>query len=272
MRPKKLGIIGLGWFGKDLAHKLKVKYDVRGTQRSQEDISKMSQSGIGVVQLDLNYPINSKQRKTICDVDLFLLNVPPGIRKTGTKESYLKMMSRALSALNNFDVKHLIFVSSTGVFGIHQHEVDETTLPEPDSESGKGLFEAEKLFRDQFKGHTTVLRPAGLVGKERHPVNFLSGRKEVGGQLHPVNLVHLEDLIGITEFLLEASDKYPVVHAVTNHHPRKSTYYSKTALNRSIPFPEFNPDDDSKGRRVDSIYHGDKNFPEYVYSNLYQLD
>ena len=48
-----------------------------------------------------------------------------------------------------------------------------------------------------------ILRLAGLVGPGRHPGRFFAGKSAPDGQ-HGVNLVHLEDVIGAIELLLQA--------------------------------------------------------------------
>jgi nucleoside-diphosphate-sugar epimerase len=268
---EKLGIVGLGWFGIDLAQYLKPKFEIVGTKRTSESVTSLDLKGIDAFPLDLSNPIDTQTLAKVFNVDRFVLNVPPGIRDEGNARKYVEMMSRCLKALNTFQVEQLIFVSSTGVFGATQEVVDEKTLPIPDSESGKALFEAEEMFKEKFKGSTTILRPAGLVGKGRHPVKYLAGRKNLGGRFHPVNLVHLNDLISVTEFILESEEHLPVVHAVIDHHPQKAEYYSKAAEMLSLPQPEFDEKDISLGRQVNSIFHTHPGFPEYEFRNLYDI-
>jgi nucleoside-diphosphate-sugar epimerase len=95
-----------------------------------------------------------------------------------------------------------------------------------------------------------VLRPAGLVGGDRHPAKFLAGRKGVGGRLYPVNLVHRTDLIAITSALLETSCEEKVFHAVAGSHPEKEAYYRTMAEKMGLEKPEFDPSDDSRGKLV----------------------
>jgi NAD dependent epimerase/dehydratase family enzyme len=72
-----------------------------------------------------------------------------------------------------------------------------------------------------------VVRFGGLIGEDRHPVKFLSGRKNVEQPDSPVNLIHQNDCIGILLTLIEKEIYGEVFNAVAPSHPTRKTYYTK---------------------------------------------
>jgi NAD dependent epimerase/dehydratase family enzyme len=84
-----------------------------------------------------------------------------------------------------------------------------------------------------------VVRFGGLIGEDRHPVKFLSGRKNVEQPDSPVNLIHQNDCIGILLTLIEKEIYGEVFNAVAPSHPTRKTYYTKMALSFGLPLPEF---------------------------------
>ncbi|MDO1499384.1 hypothetical protein Q2T40_03905 [Winogradskyella maritima] len=83
-------------------------------------------------------------------------------------------MQLVYRALLISSVEKIVFVSSTSVYGEIHGEVDEDTPPNPSTESGKQLTEAEKIFKDVKNFETTIIRFGGLIGPDRHPVTMLS--------------------------------------------------------------------------------------------------
>lgn len=249
----KIGIIGLGWFGVPLAQHLAQSYEVCGSKSSERAVLELRSEGLEAHCLKLapHWEATEAASVALLNVDTMVLNIPPGMRSGGEPEYYLKQMKSVLEKLNDSPVAHLIFVSSTGVFGDEQISVDEDTLPEPSGKSGEVLREAEALFSGQFKGRTTILRPAGLIGGERHPVRYLAGRNEVKGRLHPVNLIHRIDLISLTEAIIgREAEGNEVFHAVAQGHPSKEEYYTKAAIAKGLNPPTFDFTDESPGKTV----------------------
>lgn len=242
---KKLTIIGLGWFGLELAKALKDEYAIKGTKREPSS----SGESFDIYPLNFNPEPEGTPLEVLLDCDCLVFNVPPGARCQNAESNYRIMMDHLLQALESSPVNRVIFVSSTGVFG-GEGEYDEKSEPVPETKGGNILKEAEYriLSLDRIKG--CVLRPAGLVGGDRHPAKFLAGRKEVGGRLHPVNLVHRDDLIAVTSALLETSSDEKVFHAVAGSHPEKEAYYRTMAEKMGLEKPEFDSSDDSRGKLV----------------------
>ena len=65
--------------------------------------------------------------------------------------------------------------------------------------AGISLLEMEQLFTQNNQFEAAVIRFGGLYGPGRHPGNFLARKKELAGASNPVNMIHLEDCIGIAK-------------------------------------------------------------------------
>ena len=62
---------------------------------------------------------------------------------------------------------HIVFVSSTSVYGDVTGEVNEVTEPQPSTLSAKQLLESEQLIKNTTENYT-IIRFAGLIGNGRH--------------------------------------------------------------------------------------------------------
>jgi nucleoside-diphosphate-sugar epimerase len=214
-------IAGLGWFGKPLALSLLQRgYKVSGTTRTDEKKSSLQKSGI-ITEI-LNYP--DLLRDTICDV--LVLNIPPFQEELAWFKSW------------NLPKKTwVIFISSTSV------------IPAPESASALYLAEQEGWVSSSFD-NWTILRFAGLLGNGRHPGKYLSGRKNLSGRLWPVNLIQLEDTIEVTSEVLMKGIKGEILNVVSDEHPTREEYYTEYCKTSGIALPQFDPEDDTKGKIV----------------------
>jgi nucleoside-diphosphate-sugar epimerase len=238
----KLSIIGLGWFGLPLAERLQKEMKVVGSKRVAQPLI---QGDIGIFPLNFTPEIETANAEELFQADTLVLNIPPSAMGT----DYLKAMWDVVRHLKYYGTGKLIFISSTGVFGDHQLEVDEETLPEPTSNNGKILRDAEILFQSNHP-NCILLRPGGLVGGQRHPAKFLSGRTGLKGQHHPVNLVHREDLIKMCIALIHLETGEKVFHAVSLEHPEKAAFYREITRRNDLALPVFDPSDDTVGKKI----------------------
>jgi nucleoside-diphosphate-sugar epimerase len=116
--------------------------------------------------------------------------------------AYVETLRTLLPVLHSRAPGLVMFVSSTGVY--HQSDggwVDEESVTEPDSFSGRRLLEAEDLLRSSGLPHT-VLRCAGIYGPGR---DFLlrQVREGKGGSGDFTNRIHVRDAAGFIAHLLE---------------------------------------------------------------------
>ncbi len=248
----KISIIGLGWYGLPLAAKLAANHEVVGTKTSAASASEVKISGVKALPFLLNPAIESANCDAIFDASCVVINIPPSRKSEEVTTFYQAQMDALFKEISEREVDHIIFISSTGVFGDQQMQVDEDTIPQPSTEAGKALNAAELFFKTHFTRRVSIIRPGGLVGGERHPAKYLAGRSGLSGKDHPVNLVHRNDLIALTEFLIHNKTDRMVYHAVAEHHPKKAEYYTATAEKMNLPKPQFDPEDHSLGKEISS--------------------
>lgn len=166
----------------------------------------------------LNPPANPTQK--ILDCDVLVLNIPP----------FENQLMWFLS-WDTRKVKKIIFVSSTSVLKGHE------TLRQEE--------EWVRTFPDWL-----IVRPAGLIGRGRHPGKSLSGRKNLAGQNHPVNLIHVDDVIGFIIRAIDLNLSKMEINLVSDEHHSRKEFYSEFCVRAGIPVPEFDPSDSSEGPTV----------------------
>jgi nucleoside-diphosphate-sugar epimerase len=250
-----LGVLGCGWLGLPLADLfLQQGYSVRGSTTSEEKLAILGGQGIIPFRIVLREQgIHGNISAFLKDLEYLIINVPPGLRGNDKKESYVKKMQLLLHHIEAAQVPKVIFVSSTSVYGKYQSGmVTEDTIPIPSSESGKQLLQCETLFRNLPTSKATIVRFGGLIGPKRHPINQLSGRTGLKGGNAPVNLIHQIDCMGILTTIVQKELWGITLNAVFPSHPLKSTYYLKEAKKRSIPPPQFEPNDASIQKTIGS--------------------
>jgi nucleoside-diphosphate-sugar epimerase len=218
----RISILGLGWFGSKLAEKLSGSYLVMGSTRSLEKKKAFLTKGIKA-------EILSPEEKLPLDLfkaDIIVINIPPFINQMEWFKSWPIEKKT-----------HVIFISSTSVYGEIEGTVDEKTPTQPDTGNAKYLLEEEKWIAT-FENYT-IIRFGGLIGADRHPGKYLSGRKDIQGGNQSVNLIHLDDAVGFTQVVIEKkliSETFNLVHA---EHPSRETYYRNYCKANNLPLPEF---------------------------------
>lgn len=221
----KITIIGCGWLGLPLAQNLLKKgHTVYGSTTRVDKLSGLQKHGI------IPFLFDGGEHLSIPDaagkVELLILNFPPG-----RSSNYPEQVKNILDHVNT-DTK-VIFTSSTGVYEDFEGDVNEESPLKADHP----VALAEKVVIESGKA-ICIFRLAGLIGGERHPVKFLSGRNVADGNM-VVNLIHLDDVIsGILTII--ATDKWNSVYNLVNpEHPTKSDYYSQMARKMGLLEPIF---------------------------------
>ncbi len=248
----KIGIIGCGWLGLPLARSLvHSDYKVHGSTTRKDKLDILREGGINPFLVILGEDrIIGQIAEFLDQVNILIINVPPGLRGN-QKEDYVRKMMLLHHEIKKSGVKKIIFVSSTSVYGGVEGEVTEETLPRPVSESGRQLLEAEKVFQDDKSIHTTIIRFGGLIGPDRHPVNTLSGKKGLINGNEPVNLIHLNDCIHLITTVLENSWWDQIFNGVYPEHPTKRDYYYEKADKNRLPRPEYQtPESTTNGKII----------------------
>jgi nucleoside-diphosphate-sugar epimerase len=235
---KRISIVGCGWLGLPLAQNLLQQgFHILGSRRQLAELAELHHLGIEAYQLELNPEIDSNNIAALLDCDLLIINIPPR-RKTNTAEFHIAQIQHLLDAAERYQVKRVLFISSTSVYGAQQGLVDESTPRQPETNSGKALkqIEDDLLSRQAFQA--SVLRFSGLVGGQRKPGRFLSG-KTVSGASSPVNIIHRDDCIALISRLIQRDQWGECFNACSDQHPQKQAFYNLAAQQLGVAPPQF---------------------------------
>ena len=250
----QISILGCGWLGFPLAKALiSGGFFVKGSTTSSEKLSLLKENTIEPYLISLN------ENGIIGNIDGFLNNseiliidIPPKLRED-SKENFVSKIENLISFVEKSSVKKVLFVSSTSVYGNDNSVVTEETIPNPDTESGKQLWETEKLLQNNKNFQTTVLRFGGLIGNDRHPVKYMSGKENLENPNAPVNLIHQNDCIGIIKKIIETNAWNETFNGVHPFHPTRKNYYIQKAIELQLPIPTFNLES-KNGSKIISSY------------------
>lgn len=223
----KIALIGCGWLGMPLAIKLlQQKYVVFGSTTNPAKLSILE--NVGILPFLYDGTSTDSLLDWSADIDFLILSFPPS-----KSENYPKQIA---SILQQFPKTcKVIFTSSTGVYQEIEGDVTEDSQVKKDHP----VFLAETEVRIAQQNFT-ILRLAGLIGSNRHPAKFFSGRTMTDGNMF-VNLVHLNDVIAAIEQIIKHGCDNKTFNVCFPDHPKKATYYlEKTKeLQMAAPLVEF---------------------------------
>lgn len=236
-----VSILGCGWYGLALAKALIADgITVKGSTTSVEKLGLLEAENIRPFLIDLSNEQLSPD-PDFFDCDILIIAIPPGAR-SGRGGEYVPKLKRAIAVIKQSVLKKVILISSTGVYTDMNKEVTELTDPQPNTPAGKTLLDAEQLFSNDPAFETTIIRFGGLIGPGRDPGRFFAGKKDVPNGLAPVNLIHLDDCIGITKAIIAQDVFGYTVNVCSPHHPEKGEFYTKAAAKAGFALPEFLPE------------------------------
>lgn len=220
-----ISILGCGWLGMPLAKELTKQFSpVKGSTTRVEKIEEIRNNGISPYLITLSN-LEAKNVLSFLDNEILIINVPPG-RNSSTPSPYLQNLKNINSFLSESNIKKVVFVSSTSVYKENNGLVTESSEISTE-DSPQRLFNAEEIFRNNQHIKTTVVRMSGLIGPNRHPGRFFSGKENIPNGLSPVNLIHLDDCIGIIKAIIDNNSWDETINASALSHPSKKEFYTK---------------------------------------------
>lgn len=260
----KISILGCGWLGLPLAKALIAKGNsVNGSTTSEDKLPILKDSGINpflviLSEVEGNFEsggISENINSFLAESEILIIDIPPKLRTvdpSSEKKVFVEKIKNLIPFIEKSTIQKVLFVSSTSVYGDDNGLVTEETIPNPDTESGKQLVLAEKLLQENQNFETTILRFAGLIGEDRHPVKFLSGKENIENPDAPVNLIHQNDCIGIIEAIINESKWNEVFNAAAPFHPMREVYYTQKASQMNLPLPKFSSEKSNIKKAISS--------------------
>jgi nucleoside-diphosphate-sugar epimerase len=233
-----ISILGCGWYGLALAKSLVNKWiKVKGSTTTTDKLSLLAEQGIEPHLIDLT-PNAEIIDQNFFDCDILWISIPPKAR-SGQGAEYLLKIERLVELIKTNNIKQVVLISSTGVYGDNNTEVTELDTPNPDSESGKILLAAEEMLKQQTEFTTTIIRFGGLIGPGRDPGRFFAGKIDVPNGDAPVNLIHLTDCIDVSNAILDKQAFGHTYNAVSPSHPTRADFYTQAATIAGLEIPGF---------------------------------
>lgn len=251
----QISVIGCGWLGLPLAkHLLSKGYNINGSTTSSEKIKTLKKAEIKAYEVCLSETqIHGNYKAFLEGSDAVIINIPPGLRQN-PKKNHLNEIKHLVKAINQYNIKNVLYISSTSVFKDEAHfpEITSKTIPNGDTDSAKQLIAIENFIKAQESFDTTILRFSGLIDSLRHPGQFLAGKNNVANPEAPINLIHKNDCITIISKIIEGMHWNTTLNASYPIHPTKKVYYTTYAKTHDLPLPNFNTSEKSLGKIIKS--------------------
>ncbi|MEQ7799543.1 SDR family oxidoreductase [Pedobacter sp. ASV1-7] len=238
INKKTISILGCGWFGLALAKNLVQKgYNVKGSSTTLEKLNLLSSHKIQPFLVDFKKD-NAHYDANFFKTDFLFICIPPKRSTSEQSDFYFKIEQIVNAAIKN-QIKQVLFISSTAVYGDTNEVVTELSIPKPETASGKVMLQTEKLLNAQKAFTSTIIRFAGLVGPQRHPGRFFAGKTNIPNGKAPINLIHLDDCIGLSIAILENENYGHTFNACAPDHPDKQEFYTLASIKAELSPPLF---------------------------------
>ena len=252
---KQISIVGCGWLGLPLAAFLTSEgYKIKGSTTSENKLVDLKKHGIiGYVVRLSETGISGNLSECLMGSETIIINIPPGLRGNPTK-NHVTELSHLIKAIETHNIKNVLYVSSTSVFKNEYSfpRITDATVPNETTKNANQLIEIERNLQKNSNFNTTILRFGGLFDNDRHPAKYLSGRQNISNPEAPINLIHKDDCIQIITAILKNNLWDETLNASYPIHPNKKLYYSEFCKLHDLTLPEFNSEEKSKGKIIDS--------------------
>lgn len=228
-------VIGAGWLGLPLALQLQQDgHAVTATATSAEGAARLAAQGLAAITLRLG----EGQSTTLPPSKVIIVTIPPRGGAAVMQQAIAEIAALAVGA------RHILYISSTAVYPDSNREVQEQDAQHIASpHSGIDLLDLEQRLQEAAPCPVTILRLGGLFGPGRHPGRFLAGKLDVPGPDSPVNMTHLDDVIGAIQTILQQAppSQHRTYNVVAPLHPSRATFYNHACDRAGLPRPQWRP-------------------------------
>lgn len=254
---RNISILGSGWLGYPLAlHFVQKKYDVKTSTTIAEKLEQLRAIGTTPFIVDIN--------ELTSDTDAFLasetlvINIP-----SNNVEAYRALLKK----IKRSPVENIILVSSTSVYPAeNQLATEDDALPASTRRS------IEKVFTNNKRLNTTVLRFAGMIGYRRHPGLFFTGDKLLSSPDAPVNLIHRDDCIEIINQVVRQQCWNETFNCCADSHPSKLVFYTHAAAMLHQPPPQITDTPGNAGKTISNEHLKATLKYSFIHPNLMKID
>lgn len=252
---KKISIIGLGWLGEAAGLLLQTQgYQVLGSSTRLEKVEILRKKGLDAVRFALEPDPKGTDYQRLFDSKILVVTLPPRSRQ-GDGEAYLQQLASLRDLITGTEVKQVLFISSTGIYpnDIKSSPYTEAEQINASNAGNPILYQAEALMGTSPTFDFTVLRMGGLMGADRIPVTYFSGREQVVGHTR-VNFIHQTDAARMIAWVINQGLWNQTFNGVAPEHPFRREVYQHNASALGIPLPASFQEatDEEVGRLISS--------------------
>jgi nucleoside-diphosphate-sugar epimerase len=244
LAPMRVAIIGCGYVGVPLGAELvRQGHEVFGVRRGAGADAELKAAGIQPLHADITNPGDLAALPGPFDWIVNLVSSNRG----GVEEYrrvYVQGTANLIEWMGKAPPKKFVYTSSTSVYGQTDGSmIKETSPTEPASETGRLLVEAEKLLLTAFKQKAlpaVVLRVAGIYGTGRGHLflKYLADEAQIEGKGERlINMIHLEDLVGVIVAALKSGRPGEVYNTVDDEPVAQLTFlrWLSETLGKDMP-------------------------------------
>lgn len=235
----KVSVLGCGWSGLPTAAALvKNGYTVKGSTTHLTNMSSLALNGVLPYRVIASLAMEGERVGEFFNTDVLIVTLPPP-KMQGLPDYHLRVHREIATQALRSKIQRVIVFSSTSVYPENQGVVEETDAMVITSDhSGVSLLEIERCYTSHEGLDVVVLRFGGLVGPFRHPGKFLRERNQIVNSASPVNMVHLDDVVGATMFAIEKPLLAGAYNVVAPVDVTRCDFYKAALASMSQPEPK----------------------------------
>lgn len=250
MNTPDCAILGMGYLGKALAEKLfEQGSSVSAVKKTLTSDDINLPVSLNTVDLNDETVFQTALWTTWADKPVWICLLPPS-----SVVHYAEMLEKWLALAAQYGVKHVIYSSSTSVYGDAARVCDEHSALDPQTDSAKKVLAAEQVFLNSGIPHIDILRFGGLYSVDRHPLNSLLRRGGIKNGGQPVNIVHKDFAVAALHLAACTPDGVRIRNIVEPRHPSKQDFYGEEAAKLGLPAPDCESAELGSGKIVNTAY------------------
>ena len=204
-----VGILGLGYLGREVADWQEWPEGSWGSCRETAEVSEAASNGLTRIHFDWEseetwHNIPSGEAKLV-------LTIPPLAEEPESERTRLEIWG-AWMKNHRALLTDLVYISSTGVYPNRAGNWDESSPLTPDTQKGRTRYVSETVL-DRFF-NLRVIRAGAIYGPGRHIGERIRNRKPIPQGDHPVHRIHVSDLAQIVRLAVTETEFPQILNAV----------------------------------------------------------
>ncbi|GAC1601038.1 MAG: SDR family oxidoreductase [Hymenobacter sp.] len=235
----EVSVLGAGWLGLPLAQYLRAQgYPVKAARTTAPGMAELESLGLEAFQVALAAN-TALPDGPFWHSPTLVVTIPP--QRGRTEAEQLAQYGQLVRRLRDSGVRHVLYISSTSVYGEHNQMATEADPVAPVRAGGHIVYQLEQLLRGESAFQTTVLRFGGLIGYDRLPYSgtAILGRNRALDS--PMNVIHRDDCVRICYEIVRQQAWGQVFNACADEHPIRREYYAVAARARGFALPDLGP-------------------------------